>query len=174
MPRGNNSYMSDSDGSFWKYPTVAAGEPTSSAYGITEPGCGYAIGGQTDSADDLPAVLAKEPDRQTTTRRGSSSRGRMDSDFDEEQGSSRMRNQRGSNRGAQARRGSQSQARRSGSTASRQKKSRRGFAAMSPEQQREIARKGGLTVSRNRRHMADIGRVGGEHSHGGRRARARR
>ena len=42
---------------------------------------------------------------------------------------------------------------------------------MSPEQQREIARKGGLTVSRNRRHMADIGRVGGEHSHGGRRAR---
>jgi general stress protein YciG len=54
------------------------------------------------------------------------------------------------------------------------KKSRRGFAAMSAEQQREIARKGGLTVSRNRRHMADIGRIGGEHSHGGRRARARR
>jgi general stress protein YciG len=26
-------------------------------------------------------------------------------------------------------------------------------------------------VSRNRRHMADIGRIGGEHSHGGRRAR---
>jgi hypothetical protein len=42
---------------------------------------------------------------------------------------------------------------------------------MSPEQQREIARKGGLTVSRNRKHMANIGRVGGEHSHGGRRAR---
>jgi general stress protein YciG len=42
---------------------------------------------------------------------------------------------------------------------------------MSTEQQREIARKGGLTVSRNRRHMADIGRIGGEHSHGGRRAR---
>ena len=56
----------------------------------------------------------------------------------------------------------------------RQKKSRRGFAAMSSEQQKEIARKGGLTVSRNRRHMAEIGRVGGEHSHGGRRARARR
>jgi hypothetical protein len=42
---------------------------------------------------------------------------------------------------------------------------------MSSDQQREIARKGGLTVSRNRRHMADIGRIGGEHSHGGRRAR---
>jgi general stress protein YciG len=28
-----------------------------------------------------------------------------------------------------------------------------------------------LTVSRNRRHMADIGRIGGEHSHGGRRSR---
>ena len=36
---------------------------------------------------------------------------------------------------------------------------------MSPEQQHEIARKGGLTVSRNRRHMAEIGQVGGEHSH---------
>jgi len=47
----------------------------------------------------------------------------------------------------------------------RVKKSRRGFAAMSPELQHEIARKGGLAVSRNRRHMADIGRIGGEHSH---------
>jgi general stress protein YciG len=70
-----------------------------------------------------------------------------------------------------------SQARRTGGAEARrggQKKSRRGFAAMSPEQQREIARKGGQTVSKNRRHMADIGRIGGEHSHGGRRARARR
>jgi len=65
--------------------------------------------------------------------------------------------------------------------------SRRGFAAMSEEKQREIAskggraahalgkahrftteeareagRKGGVTVSRNREHMADIGRKGGE------------
>ena len=41
---------------------------------------------------------------------------------------------------------------------------------MSPEQQREIARKGGLAVSRNRRHMAAIGRVGGGRSHGSRRS----
>ncbi len=147
------------------------------AFGISEPGCGYVIGGQTDSADDLPAIQAKEPDRQGTTRRASS-RGRMESNMDEEEDQPRMRsNQRGSSRGgSQARRSGErgSQARRSGATASRQKKSRRGFAAMSPEQQREIARKGGLTVSRNRRHMADIGRIGGEHSHGGRRTRARR
>jgi len=61
-----------------------------------------------------------------------------------------------------------------GTKTARAKKSHRGFAAMSAEQQRSIARKGGLTVSRNRRHMADIGRVGGEHSHGGRRSKARR
>ena len=47
-------------------------------------------------------------------------------------------------------------------------KKRRGFSAMDPELQREIARKGGLKISRNRRHMADIGRIGGEHSHRGR------
>lgn len=47
------------------------------------------------------------------------------------------------------------------------KTARRGFKAMSPETQREIASKGGLTVSKNRRHMADIGRVGGTNSHGG-------
>ena len=66
-------------------------------------------------------------------------------------------------------------------------KKKRGFAAMSPEKQREIAskggraahqkgtahefdsgearaagRKGGVTVSRNREHMAAIGRRGGE------------
>lgn len=71
-------------------------------------------------------------------------------------------------------------------------KSKRGFASMSPEKQREIAskggraahekgtaheftseeareagRKGGQAVSRNRSHMAEIGRKGGEHSHGG-------
>lgn len=42
-----------------------------------------------------------------------------------------------------------------------QRKSNRGFAAMSSEQQREIARKGGEAVSRNREHMATIGRKGG-------------
>lgn len=66
-------------------------------------------------------------------------------------------------------------------------KSRRGFASMSPERQREIARKGGKTaqergsahrftseeaqqagrkggiaVSKDRQHMADIGRRGGK------------
>lgn len=44
----------------------------------------------------------------------------------------------------------------------------RGFAAMSPELQREIARKGGQTVSQDRDHMASIGRKGGEASRGGR------
>ena len=44
---------------------------------------------------------------------------------------------------------------------------RRGFAAMKPEQQREIARKGGQTVSTNRDYMAQIGRKGGIASHGG-------
>jgi general stress protein YciG len=35
---------------------------------------------------------------------------------------------------------------------------------MDPERQREIARKGGATVSQNREHMAEIGRKGGEAS----------
>jgi len=38
----------------------------------------------------------------------------------------------------------------------------RGFAAMDPDLQKEIARKGGAAVSRNREHMAQIGRKGGE------------
>ena len=42
------------------------------------------------------------------------------------------------------------------------KTSNRGFASMSREQQREIARKGGQAVSRNRAHMAAIGSRGGE------------
>ena len=41
-------------------------------------------------------------------------------------------------------------------------KSNRGFAAMDSEKQREIARKGGQAVSQDRRHMAAIGRKGGE------------
>lgn len=40
----------------------------------------------------------------------------------------------------------------------------RGFASMDREQQRAIARKGGLAVSQNRQHMAEIGRKGGENS----------
>jgi uncharacterized protein len=42
----------------------------------------------------------------------------------------------------------------------------RGFAAMNPATQREIARKGGQTVSRNREHMAEIGRRGGSSTRG--------
>ena len=38
----------------------------------------------------------------------------------------------------------------------------RGFAAMDPEVQRAIARKGGEAVSEDRQHMAEIGRRGGE------------
>lgn len=49
----------------------------------------------------------------------------------------------------------------------RVKKSNRGFAAMSPEQQREIARKGGTAVSANSEHMSNIGKKGGEASRGG-------
>lgn len=49
------------------------------------------------------------------------------------------------------------------------RKSRRGFAAMDPALQRRIARQGGRAVSRNRKHMAAIGRIGGERSHGARR-----
>jgi general stress protein YciG len=41
-------------------------------------------------------------------------------------------------------------------------KSKRGFASMDPEKQREIARKGGLSVSRNHEFMAMIGRKGGK------------
>ena len=46
----------------------------------------------------------------------------------------------------------------------------RGFASMDPEQQRQIARKGGEAVSGNRQHMAAIGRKGGEASGAGRRS----
>lgn len=53
-------------------------------------------------------------------------------------------------------------------------KSRRGFAAMDPEKQREIARKGGASVnpasrsfSQDRELASAAGRKGGEASHGG-------
>jgi general stress protein YciG len=163
MPSGNYSQQSDSTGASWQH-----------TFAISEPGSDWA-------QNSARAVSAKEPDRQTATRRGSqSSRSRSGMEESAEQESQpRSRTaQRASStrRSAQARRGAErgQSARRTAEPAartSRTKKSRRGFAAMSPEQQREIARKGGLTVSRNRRHMADIGRVGGEHSHGGRRGK---
>jgi general stress protein YciG len=40
--------------------------------------------------------------------------------------------------------------------------SARGTAAMDPETRQEVARKGGLAVSRNRQHMSEIGRKGGQ------------
>jgi general stress protein YciG len=158
-----------------------AGESGQRPFAITEPDDGRL---QRRNVEDTEAehsarsVQAKEPDRQGTTRRASRSgrRAGMAESEQEEDSRGRTAQRAGNRRGVQARRGSergQSARRAAGpdNRTGRQKKSRRGFAAMSPEQQREIARKGGLTVSRNRRHMADIGRVGGEHSHGGRRAR---
>lgn len=49
-----------------------------------------------------------------------------------------------------------------GRSESQSKKGERGFAAMDPALQRQIARKGGAAVSRDRDHMAEIGRKGGE------------
>lgn len=53
--------------------------------------------------------------------------------------------------------------------------SKRGFASMDPQRQREIARKGGASVpsekrsfSQDRSLAAEAGRKGGEASHGGR------
>lgn len=162
MPRESYSYL----GSSGQRP-----------FTISEPGSDssqnrYARTYQDEDQASPIGIQAKEPDRQTTTRRGRSSRSRG---MEEGESENRSRSQRGSaRRGTQARRaagGTATARRTSGPETKGRKKSRRGFAAMSPEQQREIARKGGLTVSRNRRHMADIGRIGGEHSHGGRRAR---
>jgi uncharacterized protein len=42
--------------------------------------------------------------------------------------------------------------------------SERGFASMDKDVQKSIASKGGKAVSRNREHMAEIGRKGGEAS----------
>lgn len=53
------------------------------------------------------------------------------------------------------------------STLTTPKKARRGFAAMSPTKQREIATKGGQTISKNRKHMRKIGKIGGANSHRG-------
>src|SRR4051794_13489876 len=38
----------------------------------------------------------------------------------------------------------------------------RGTAAMDPHTRQEVARKGGLAVSRNKQHMSEIGRKGGQ------------
>lgn len=46
----------------------------------------------------------------------------------------------------------------------------RGFAGMDAEKQRRIAQKGGEAVSRDRQHMSEIGRRGGEASGGSRHA----
>lgn len=58
--------------------------------------------------------------------------------------------------------------------------SKRGFASMDPERQREIARKGGASVpsekrsfSQDRSLAAEAGRKGGEASHGGRKRTGR-
>ncbi|MFC5568793.1 KGG domain-containing protein [Lysobacter yangpyeongensis] len=45
----------------------------------------------------------------------------------------------------------------------------RGFAGMDDDKQRKIAQKGGEAVSRDRQHMSEIGRKGGEASGGGNR-----
>jgi uncharacterized protein len=117
--------------------------------------------------DDAPAVS----DLGRSTQSGTS-RGRLEGTSQRDQpvgGPARS----GSRRSVPSRRPTaRIQARQTARTGG-QKKSRRGFAAMSAEQQLEIARKGGLTVSRNRKHMANIGRLGGEHSHRDRRPKAR-
>ena len=169
MPIGNYSYSGSGD----QRPIA-----------ITEPGDhgrSRCDAGRSSDSEESQGIMAKEPDRQGTTRRATQSnrsRTGMAADNDQQSETRARGTQKGNARrgGAQARRATERggpAARRSAGpeTKSRQKKSRRGFAAMSSDQQREIARKGGLTVSRNRRHMADIGRIGGEHSHGGRRAR---
>jgi general stress protein YciG len=46
----------------------------------------------------------------------------------------------------------------------RSRTSKRGFASMDPEKQRQIASKGGRAVSENRNHMVQIGKKGGEAS----------
>ena len=174
MPRGNYSYSGEGTGALGYQPPFAISEPENGWIRSERQ-----AGPQYAEQDEIQPIQAKEPDRQGAARRGSqSSRGRGSVEEGYSQGT-RSRGkaaQRGTaRRGSQARKADRGQSARRSTTAeprtTRQKKSRRGFAAMSPEQQREIARKGGLTVSRNRRHMADIGRIGGEHSHGGRRSR---
>ena len=48
------------------------------------------------------------------------------------------------------------------STEHPKEKRARGTAAMDPHTRQEVARKGGLAVSRNKQHMSEIGRKGGQ------------
>lgn len=41
-------------------------------------------------------------------------------------------------------------------------KSNRGFASLSPERRKELARQGGKTVAKNREYMSMIGKKGGQ------------
>ena len=47
---------------------------------------------------------------------------------------------------------------------SQDKSDERGFAGLDAEERRRIAEKGGETVSKDREHMSEIGRKGGEAS----------
>jgi uncharacterized protein len=182
MPRGYYSHTGENENEFWfqgtQHSAASIGETGRQEHSITEPGCG--TGFQSSQApEEIYGVQAKEPDRPAARRGSKSGRGSSRMTSYEEAPARRSKARPSSSRkGAQARRATErGPARRTAAPTartSRAKKSRRGFAAMSPEQQREIARKGGLTVSRNRRHMAEIGRIGGERSHGGRQSRSRR
>ena len=182
MPRGNYSYSENREERFGQPAHAYSGDESPRRAAITEPTEAWARPGSSlghqRGSEMTRTVRAKEPDRPSATRRGTSSHNRLQEDAEQNDQPRRRMAPRASGRATQARRASYRGAPRRASApeprTGRQKKSRRGFAAMSAEQQREIARKGGLTVSRNRRHMADIGRVGGEHSHGGRRTKARR
>ncbi len=41
----------------------------------------------------------------------------------------------------------------------------RGLAAANPQTRARVASAGGLAVSQDRKHMSEIGRLGGQHSH---------
>jgi uncharacterized protein len=175
MPRGYYAFTGESTSEL--HHAAGAGEHRRPEYSITEPGSGSGYG-----RSEAPSygVQAKEPDRPAARRSSKSGRSSRMTDYQEQEPRGKSStSKRTSRKGAQPRRATErGQARRTtaapAARTTRAKKSRRGFAAMSPEQQREIARKGGLTVSRNRRHMAEIGRIGGERSHGGRQSRSRR
>jgi general stress protein YciG len=74
----------------------------------------------------------------------------------------------GTSRGTESRTGSSMRGQGSGTSST----SRRGFAAMDPERQREIASMGGRASGGNFANdparAAEVGRRGGEHSHAGR------
>jgi uncharacterized protein len=181
MPRGYYSHTGEMNNDSWfegSQHGAAFGEAGRQEYSITEPGAGNQFQSPQQTYEEVHGVQAKEPDRPAARRGTKSSRGRARmSNYSAEETPRRSTQRSSSRKGTQARKATErGQARRTATPTARTakpKKSRRGFAAMSQEQQREIARKGGLTVSRNRRHMAEIGRIGGERSHGGR-SRSRR